>query len=260
MNGWFRFSADAWPLVAEMLTASGSEWPAEAMIGDLVYFEDRFRQTGKKRPGRGALCRRWNCTDHRGKMALRSEVWRDRFTKKSPANHQPVAKKSPAVTRAKQSNPLLIATEPPANHQPVAKKSPHARLVQTQTTDTDTDKQQAPHLAVLSVLRAKTVTRPSKMAAKDLKNFRSKTGATLEQVLLVAEAFRTCPHPLFARDVRAEGWEGGTNRSESIKTLLVQSSWDDRLTAAEEWSERGKGGPDRPTFDGPKYLELEGYS
>lgn len=135
MAGWFRFSADAWPLVADMLTTSGVEWPFEAMVEDLVYFEDRHRLTRKKRLGRGALRKRWNCTDYRAKQALQSDEWRERFAKNPPQNRQETAKKSPAPKRAKLHNGQDSATKPPRNRQKTAKKSPHARLF----SDTDTD-------------------------------------------------------------------------------------------------------------------------
>ncbi len=59
------------------------------------------------------------------------------------------------------------------------------------------------------------------------------------EVVLVAKAFRESPEPIFARDVRAEGWKGGTNRSRSLKTLCVLESWSDRLDTAQRWEAGG---------------------
>jgi hypothetical protein len=56
------------------------------------------------------------------------------------------------------------------------------------------------------------------------------------QAALVARAARESPEPIFAHDIRAEGWPDGTNRSNSVATLLVQLRWDERLAAAERWA------------------------
>ena len=53
--------------------------------------------------------------------------------------------------------------------------------------------------------------------------------------MLVARAARECPHGLFSRDLRAEDWPEGFDRSRSVATLAVQMRWDDRLVAAKEW-------------------------
>jgi hypothetical protein len=59
-------------------------------------------------------------------------------------------------------------------------------------------------------------------------------------VRLVAEAARLCPEPLFARDIRAEGWTGGTDRQRDVSTLCVQARWDERLRVATSWAEQGR--------------------
>lgn len=76
-----------------------------------------------------------------------------------------------------------------------------------------------------------------------------------EDFTLVARAARKCPDPLFARDIRGEGWAGARDRSQDVSTLCVLKKWDDRLRAAREWV---KPAPDparepqpQPEDDGP---------
>ena len=57
----------------------------------------------------------------------------------------------------------------------------------------------------------------------------------LADVGLVADAAHDCPDPLFARDIRAEGWTGGTDRSSSVATVCVQDRWTARLDRARQW-------------------------
>jgi len=62
----------------------------------------------------------------------------------------------------------------------------------------------------------------------------------LKDVELLALAARECPHPLFARHIRGEGWDDGVDRSRSTATLMVHTRWDDRLRAAREWDAAGR--------------------
>ena len=43
-----------------------------------------------------------------------------------------------------------------------------------------------------------------------------------------------------ARDIRAEGWDGGKDRSRDIATLCRQDRWGDRSTAAQAWEDAGR--------------------
>lgn len=61
----------------------------------------------------------------------------------------------------------------------------------------------------------------------------------LADLQLVARAARECPAPLFARDLRAEGWAEGSDRSRSVPTLCVRRRWDERVSAAKEWAAAG---------------------
>lgn len=64
-------------------------------------------------------------------------------------------------------------------------------------------------------------------------------------LVLVARAARWCPDPLFAREIRGEGW--GTDRSRMVANICRQkpsgdsggATWDERLAAAREWEGRG---------------------
>jgi hypothetical protein len=60
-------------------------------------------------------------------------------------------------------------------------------------------------------------------------------GEFLQDAKKIARAARECGDPLFARDVRAEGWEGGVDRSRSVSTLMVQKKWAERLDIAKAW-------------------------
>lgn len=60
------------------------------------------------------------------------------------------------------------------------------------------------------------------------------------EISLVAAWARESPDRLAARDIRAEGWAEGTDRSRALTTLVVQRSWADRLAAAQAWDGRGR--------------------
>jgi hypothetical protein len=47
----------------------------------------------------------------------------------------------------------------------------------------------------------------------------------------VAWGFHNSTHPIYARNVRAEGWKGGIDRSRSVATFCVQEHWEERLSA-----------------------------
>lgn len=66
-------------------------------------------------------------------------------------------------------------------------------------------------------------------------------------VVSVARAARWCPHPMFAREIRAEGWQGGTNRMRLVANICRQrppedsagASWSERLDEARTWEAAG---------------------
>lgn len=61
------------------------------------------------------------------------------------------------------------------------------------------------------------------------------------EVELVARAARESANPLFARDVRGEGWDGAPDRSRSVDTLLRHKKWSERIDAARRWENRPRG-------------------
>lgn len=61
-----------------------------------------------------------------------------------------------------------------------------------------------------------------------------------DELLLVIEAAKDCPDPLFARDIRAEGWVGGSDRHRDLGTLCRHDRWDVRLDAARRWDAAGR--------------------
>lgn len=60
------------------------------------------------------------------------------------------------------------------------------------------------------------------------------------EVVLVAEWAQRAPDRLAARDLRAEGWAEGTDRSRSADTLCRREKWGDRLDAAQRWDRAGR--------------------
>lgn len=56
----------------------------------------------------------------------------------------------------------------------------------------------------------------------------------------VAEAARDCPEPLFARDIRAEGWAGGVDRRGDIATICRHERWSIRVKTARAWVDAGR--------------------
>lgn len=65
----------------------------------------------------------------------------------------------------------------------------------------------------------------------------------VDPVVLLAHACQRCPDPIFARDVRGEGWEGGRDRSRNIAAICrlappgasSGATWQERLEAARAW-------------------------
>lgn len=56
----------------------------------------------------------------------------------------------------------------------------------------------------------------------------------------VAEWAALSPHPAAARDIRAEGWAEGQDRSRDVTTLARQDRWQSRLDAARAWEANGR--------------------
>jgi hypothetical protein len=62
-----------------------------------------------------------------------------------------------------------------------------------------------------------------------------------DDLCLVAKAAHECPHQLFARDIRGEGWADGSNRAKSVDTICRRGKFYDRLNAARDWLDNTPG-------------------
>jgi hypothetical protein len=70
----------------------------------------------------------------------------------------------------------------------------------------------------------------------------------IRDVDVVALAARECPEPMFARDIRAEGWADGTDRSRVVASVCrfgppprsQGATWDERVEAARRWEQAGR--------------------
>ena len=71
--------------------------------------------------------------------------------------------------------------------------------------------------------------------------------ALVDPVVLIADACRRAPGPMFARDIRAEGWPDGTDRSRNVAAICrlapkgdsTGATWSERLDAASAWRAAG---------------------
>ena len=59
-------------------------------------------------------------------------------------------------------------------------------------------------------------------------------------VKLVAKWAQQSPDKMAATDIRAEGWDAGTDRSKAVDTILRRKHWDSRLTQADAWHKAGR--------------------
>jgi hypothetical protein len=58
-----------------------------------------------------------------------------------------------------------------------------------------------------------------------------------DELVLVARAAQMSREPLFARDIRAENWPEGVDRTHNVDTICRRDKWDSRLQAAKRWAE-----------------------
>jgi len=115
---------------------------------------------------------------------------------------------------------------------------------------------------ILQVIRGKAIAPTKTSAGPVLALWRALEYPELAQfradVELVAEAAHNCPHPIFAREIRAEDWPEGTDRQWNEANVCRQApkppssgaTWDRRLEVAREWASAGRpaegwGGPPR---------------
>jgi hypothetical protein len=156
VSGFIPTPADGWPLIAEMLTASGQRWPESAAITDLRFYADaaafRLGVSAKRAdqvtdadreairaslPGRPALVKRWGWSDWAVKqLRAAPELWWDaaRWGAQRPAASAPPADRQPTTSAPPAEVPVNAedsdgsARSPPAHRQPTA-SSPPSRAV-----------------------------------------------------------------------------------------------------------------------------------
>ena len=101
-------------------------------------------------------------------------------------------------------------------------------------------------VAALSAVRGKLVHRDRCATdAKEVLGLWKALGRPLprelaEDLALVAAWAQQSPDRAAARDLRAEGWPEGQDRSRSVATLCRRDRWGDRLAAAQAWDAKGR--------------------
>ena len=101
-------------------------------------------------------------------------------------------------------------------------------------------------VAALSAVRGKLVSRDRCATdAKEVLGLWKALGRPLprelaEDLALVAAWAQQSPDRAAARDLRAEGWPEGQDRSRSVATLCRRDRWGDRLAAAQAWAAKGR--------------------
>lgn len=156
MSGFIPTPADGWPLIAEMLTASGQRWPESAAITDLRWYADAaaFRLGVSKLraeqvtdadreairaalPGRPALVKRWGWSDWAVKqLRAAPDLWWDsaRWGAQRPAASAPPAHRQPTTSAPPAEEPLNAedsdgSASPPPAHRQLAASQPPSRAV-----------------------------------------------------------------------------------------------------------------------------------
>jgi len=278
---WVRMPADALDeLVAFVVARVDGEWPACAVVADLVAHQDKAARPHRQVsfPSRRNLASRWGWSDRKTRTMLADEsAWKDPSKILDvPSASQPRPSGVPAASQPRptenERTPSIMeeASQPRPNDVPSASR-PRPNRVHTRvdpqppsTSTTNSSKEdatadadahtpraasdaavQAHALRVIEEIRQKPVAMGGSVGDRKALTALWKSGgrpdpeAFFDDLVLVAKAFRECPDPLFARDVRAEGWASGTDRHRSVATLCVQSRLDDRIDAATRWRDSG---------------------
>lgn len=153
-TSWDAMPSDAWPAIADALTAAGVPWPDEAILFDLRWWAARERTGRVTRPGRHELRARWNVTDKVARLRmLAEEVWGDPAHEargaKGPAEGQRRASRGPARGQVDHGSKPTTERKGPAKGQPRASEGPaegpaRGNLHRTQTQNTDTEERPLP--------------------------------------------------------------------------------------------------------------------
>ena len=255
--------ADGWPFTRDRLE---KPWNDEACLFDLRWYADRERMTDKRRPGAPTLARMWGVTHWHARQLIKGGRWVDpAIDSASP----PQARRKPPASGATVEPTIPEESRKVPASPPQAIRPTRGTKHRTQNTATDqtvsvngsmpewAKGRRAPNgiqtrdvvaavMECLTAVKQKTLN-PSRQGtdAKQVIALWKAQGwpppdEFTAEFALVATAARECPHKLFARDMRAEGWADGTDRSRHVRTLCVQASWTDRLEAAQEWDAAGR--------------------
>ncbi len=173
-------SASVWPLLVERLQATGEPWDHAMMVEDLAWWDDRRRFAGKKRPGRGALQKRWRCNEWDARKALRDPAWRDRGKSEEanpPEALQRSSRSSPEALQVAQGQTPANGQLPPEALQKLSSDPPEALLTRvgtpTPSTLTLTSDEEGHHgfgsaLTIPSYVVAWTRTKPARSRPKGI--------------------------------------------------------------------------------------------
>jgi hypothetical protein len=243
----------AWRLIAEML--AGKTWPPEVRALDLEWWE-----TQPTRPGRRVLAKRWGCTE----AAVRKQL--------TPTPRPPHAHPTPTPARKNLDNEAGSAHPTPTPRPPHAQSNGPAWLVkmrkQTPRPPRQYTNDRVMHMLVVSVREIRQSNRvpstTSPAAYRPVWRLWQAMGfpAPMEMeaaIELLASAARQCPDPVFSRDIRAEGWKEGKDRSRNVASVCrlepkegsSGADWTQRMETAQDWHDAG-----RPTTTTTKALTL----
>lgn len=301
MPGWVPLDADSWSAIADALPRP---WPTEAAAFDLRWWADRRPEVPSRRQ---LIARwGWTERAVRSLLRDEAR-WRDPVKTAAPKLPQRRPKVAPELPQPRPNHEQLKLHNEPEMPQPRPKVAPelpqdcpkdvHTRVYhpthtpspsQSETRDVTLPawarKASVPpgtdrHLLMEVVVEARngvvgTPANPDACgtASKAVLALWKALGhpdltAFRVDLMLVVEAAKDCPDRVFARDIRAEGWPDGVDRSRDIDTICRHGKWDLRLEAARRWERAGRRTaaarevwepePAAPADDAPTYLRLD---
>ena len=253
---FFPMDPLAWVEVVEDLPRP---WSKRVALADLEWWENEVRRGAQARvPGRRTLAKTGGWADRAARTLLDS--------RERPASVPP-ASRSSAVSHRKDYSERTASVPPPArssirgktkqqdnkNKPPSSPPVPSWVPPANQLKPTTRAEALALVLQAIEAITTRTPkpTRAASSARPILALWRGEGRPPLpelvEDLLLVARWAKESPDPQAARDIRAEGWEGGTNRSRAPAAICRRSpppsssgaTWDERLQLAAEWRDRG---------------------
>ena len=265
--GWVKhITPQAWAEMAEIATATGRPWSSSMMLSDLAYFADRHAVTGRKRPPRRELIRRWNCSHYTARQVL-SGVNSTTFSAK---NRPEFDQSSTTVLRSNAMYAQKI-DQKPSRIRP--KTVPRACKTSDSDSDSDNNSPSArlakDAQAVYSHWRtyhprADTLADPKRLdtirralerarrtAKADGKSDPSK--AALVACVTICDWIHTSADAAF--------WQGANDAGKKYlnpETIYKPTKWADRLDQAREWYKQGS--PANATNPGAKAEALQQWT